>query len=125
MYKFEETMHEISAAEMEALKGSIAKWQGIVDGKVKDHACSNCPLCQVAFEIASPEIDQCFVCILHRDCNSEGCSNTPYIEFDNHRELEHNGINPDILCPTCIELARAERDFLIELKQRCQISKKL
>lgn len=31
---------------LEALKGSIAKWEGIVAGTVEDQGDINCPLCQ-------------------------------------------------------------------------------
>lgn len=114
-------MYRISIDEMKALEGSIAKWQDIMDGKGEDRGCSNCPLCQLAEQLASPETDQCEICIICIDTEADGCQNTPYLKYSVHRRLEHWGQNPDILCSTCKELACAERDYLIKLKQRCCI----
>jgi hypothetical protein len=35
----------MDAETLEALRGSIAKWEAIVAGKGKDKGCANCPLC--------------------------------------------------------------------------------
>jgi hypothetical protein len=59
-----------------ALKGSIAKWEGIVAGTVDDDGPNNCPLCQ-EFYIAN-----CNGCPVKEETGMTGCGGTPYDYFD-------------------------------------------
>jgi hypothetical protein len=100
-----------------ALKGSIAKWEGIVAGTAADQGERNCPLCQ---QFPSPT---CNGCPVKERTGRSNCSGTPY-----HGEWMRLS-EPDVRgcgCGSCkgerIALtdvgraaAQAELDFLISL----------
>lgn len=66
--KFEWTKKQITA-----LKGSIRKWEKIVDGSGNDDGCKNCPCCQMW---ASNNL--CYGCPIAAFSGEESCYNTPY-----------------------------------------------
>lgn len=93
---------------LEALKGSIAKWEGIVSGTMHDEGADNCALCQ--------RFHACFRTIPGECCqgcpvnavSGRGCDNTPYahwgmMEIDRVSTDEHR------------DAAQAELDFLKSL----------
>jgi hypothetical protein len=55
-----------------ALKGSIAKWEAIVDGTGVDDGPDNCPLCEIFYA------KECIGCPVALKSGYPGCSNTPY-----------------------------------------------
>ena len=60
-----------------ALRGSIAKWQAIVDGTGTDQGPKNCPLCQM-FLKGPP---RCADCPVYEKTKVTGCGITPYDDF--------------------------------------------
>lgn len=60
---------------LKALQGSIRKWQGVVDGRVKDKGPSNCPLCEVFF------YHHCRGCPVAEHTGFSDCYDTPYDEW--------------------------------------------
>ena len=76
-----------------AVEGSIKKWQNIVDGTGVDEQAKNCPLCLML-------------------ADGTNCQGTPYIDWGDH-QLQHGHINAVMKgCPICLELAKAELEFL-------------
>lgn len=67
---------------LEALQGSIAKWEGIVAGTVEDEGVDNCPLCQ-RFHTCFRNIpgECCEGCPVDEASNNRGCVFTPYDEY--------------------------------------------
>lgn len=57
-----------------ALKGSIKKWQDIVDGIGVDKSASNCPLCLLFID------DDCNGCPVMRRTGATYCEETPYYD---------------------------------------------
>ena len=76
---------------LEALKGSISKWEGIVADTVKDERSGNCPLCQLF---------TCYECPVMLRSGHVGCINTPYTKYLHDPSTEN---------------AQAELDFLKSL----------
>lgn len=100
-----------------AIKGSIEKWERIVDGTGKDRYCYNCPLCKI-----HEDCEGCPVPVLTLDNNGgnlpedyEGCDDTPYEKWHHHLVNAHKRLPRKVHCPTCKELAQAELDFLREV----------
>ena len=86
---------------LKALKGSIAKWQCIVDGVIVNEGIDNCPLCQLFFD---PFIDCCSGCPVFEKTNYFICLNTPYRFYVRAVNKSERIIQ-----------AKSERDFLISL----------
>ena len=101
---------------LEALKGSIRKWEKIVDGTGIDDGNDNCPLCHLFLN------DWCEKCPVFQKNNQEFCSHTPYSQWnrhhdDRHQKWEENEDGYRIIgkCRTCKKLAREELEFLQSL----------
>lgn len=60
---------------LKALKGSIRKWQRIVNGTGKDRGADNCPLCK-----AYPRLD-CAGCPVKKATGYDQCAETPYRDY--------------------------------------------
>jgi len=60
---------------LEALKGSIEKWEEIVAGTGTDQGISNCPLCKLFVH----QDDACFGCPVRERTNKPSCEDTPYV----------------------------------------------
>lgn len=60
---------------LKALKGSIRKWQKIVDGTGEDRGPDNCPLCQQFFE------KNCVGCPVRMATGKPRCGSTPYDDW--------------------------------------------
>ena len=87
-----------------ALLGSIKKWRGVADGKVRDFGCNNCPLCQLFIR------NDCRGCPVREETLLPMCENTPY---DKWREL---GPGSDLVkTKRDRKLALAELKFLQSL----------
>jgi hypothetical protein len=70
----------MDAKTLEALKGSIAKWEAIVAGTGVDQGCDNCPLC-LAFpggDCTNPEGGKCPVAV---STGKNDCYGTPFYDF--------------------------------------------
>ena len=95
------------------LEDSIKKWQDIIAGNDGDKGSINCSLCQQYLN------DGCIGCVVQRDANQSFCYGTPFREWFNHHKKEHSmviGRGRRIECPTCLELAKKELDYLKSLR---------
>lgn len=88
---------------LEALRGSIAKWEGIVAGTVRNEGSSNCPLCQLYIN------DNCKGCPVFREARIGACRDTPFEVYI--VEAVVNGRRS----PSALKAAQAEVDFLRSL----------
>lgn len=109
---------------LEALKGSIKKWEGIVAGTGEDRGIENCPLCQVFY---APFIDRpdnetledlrkrlsqaCVGCPVYQSTGLQSCEDTPY---DDHVNWDDFG-DGESKYATKQDAAIAELEFLKSL----------
>jgi hypothetical protein len=63
---------------LEALKGSIEKWEKIVAGTGIDQGSKNCPLCKVFLEPDPPGENYCDGCPVKEKTGLKLCYGTPY-----------------------------------------------
>lgn len=81
---------------LEALRGSIKKWEGIVAGTTRDEGGRNCPLCQM---FVHGKAATCRGCPVRTRTGKSSCDGTPYYYY------EHGDT----------QTAQAELDFLKSL----------
>ena len=99
---------------LKALKGSIKKWEKIVDGRGVDLGVTNCNLCGLFVQ------DGCRGCPVN-DVTLDSCNGSPYEDWERHHEDFHNqGLDCEDYrivgkCRTCKKLAREELEFLQSL----------
>lgn len=62
---------------LEALKGSIKKWEGIVAGTIENQGALNCPLCQL-FNTS----DECDGCPVKERTGEDFCEGSPYYSYE-------------------------------------------
>jgi hypothetical protein len=60
---------------IQAIDGSIAKWEGIYTGRIPDIGHANCPLCRLFIE------DKCKDCPVTHYVSAIMCEKTPYISW--------------------------------------------
>lgn len=102
---------------LEALLGSINKWQKIVDGTETEKGPYNCALCQL-FQTPVDDANDfdCVGCPVYSCTGHKYCENTPYIQW-----LRFRGSAIDLskgyraTTKRQRELAQAELDFLKSL----------
>ena len=70
----------MDARTLKALKGSIAKWEGVVAGTTQGKGGDNCPLCKI-FAADKPLEYQCAGCPVFSRSGYRWCHATPYIAF--------------------------------------------
>ena len=105
-------MAEMDAETLEALKGSIAKWEKITAGTGQDMGASNCSLCQMFHKSAGLSLS-CAGCPVAEATGAFGCDGSPYAAYERHAmECDYDGPGE---CPKCASLAAAELDFLKSL----------
>ena len=68
---------KLTARQRKALKGSIKKWQAIVNGTGEDRGIGNCPLCVEYFENKD-----CSGCPVAKVIGQSNCEGTPYPIWD-------------------------------------------
>jgi hypothetical protein len=96
---------------LEALKGSIAKWEAIVAGTGLDGASDNCPLCHIFHpDFSNVECDGCPV---YERTDNRYCGNTPYVEWV--KAGGRKGVTVSALGDAGKLAAQAELDFLRSL----------
>lgn len=114
----------------EALEGSIAKWQAIVDGSGVDDGGANCPLCaEFADQVdpdhgpddegdLSPDAAMCHGCPVKATTGQWGCNGTPYMDWAKTVEfsLSLEGLVRRAESDADRALARAELEFLQSLR---------
>ena len=95
---------------MEALEGSIEKWQKIVDGTGRDESISNCPLCIEFFK------NGCRGCPVYRKTEVAICRDTPYDDWSKvPLDLPYNDRNGYTHTRASLRAAKAELKFLKSL----------
>lgn len=97
---------------LDALKGSIAKWQRIVLGTGADYGSTNCPLCEMYI------FKGCHGCPVSNFTSVSGCENTPYadwVEVHQYREPVPIGYGKEIYDARSRTIAEREVAFLISL----------
>lgn len=102
-------------ATLTALKGSIAKWEGIVAGACKDRGAENCALCD-AFNGDDANCEGCPVALKTGESN---CIGTPWQQwaaehFDPSGDIDIDG-GWAADTPKRKKIAQAELDFLKSL----------
>ena len=75
---------------LEALRGSIEKWEHIVAGDGADRGSSNCSLCQIFFDRDDGK-PECFGCPVMVASGQPLCKNTPYDGWMLSQEGSHTG----------------------------------
>jgi hypothetical protein len=93
---------------LEALKGSIAKWEAIVAGTGADNGSANCPLC------AEFLYGNCFGCPVRERTKRSMCLGSPYHAFGEVADF-HGHAGAKAIGPVAEAAARRELDFLKSL----------
>ncbi len=75
VYTCEERL-DLSARQAKALKGSIKKWEKIVNGTGWDEGTTNCPLCRL-YHIKYVRTIGCTGCPIKTVTGEKYCNNTP------------------------------------------------
>lgn len=99
----------MDAETLKALKGSIAKWQAIVDGTGVDEGSANCPLCQ-KFRFIVAYKYRCDGCPVREKTGEPDCAGSPYEDYSMKAHFTDEFIDEEINAA-----AQAELDFLISL----------
>lgn len=94
---------------LDALRGSIAKWEAIVDGTGEDLGTSNCPLCHEFYN------NGCVGCPVSAATGKPRCGGTPYDDYDDS-VYERDDDGPE--AHEADEAAVRMRDFLVGLLPR-------
>lgn len=84
----------MDADTLEALRGSIAKWEAIVEKRGEDNGCGNCPLClkfnrmhttgarhRYSNEDDSPPPSNCAGCPVAEATGQDYCDGSPYERY--------------------------------------------
>ncbi len=102
----------MDADTLAALRGSIAKWEGIINGTEVDKGVINCPLCQM---FVMPT-DYCEGCPVYAVTSRQGCRKTPYDHWHAVNPWPQQHIDWRAAeTEDHIVAAKAERDFLKSL----------
>ena len=94
----------MKSATLKALKGSIAKWEGILAEEIYDDGSDNCPLCNLFLD------SNCAGCPVRNKTGDYGCEGSPYVEW---RKSDGNGDTAST--PKLKKIALAEINFLNSL----------
>jgi hypothetical protein len=84
---------QMDASTLEALKGSIRKWEKIVAGTGSNRGVANCPLCQKFYDLTGCRVT-CSGCPVQKATGQHGCMGSPYEDYevfegeDGHHEWE-------------------------------------
>jgi len=98
---------------LQAIQGSIEKWEGIVAGTEVDKGTDNCPLCEKYYRKRWLE---CTGCPVKLKVKAELCESTPYDNWLKHQHDKHaGGLYREMECPYCKRLAKKELVFLKSL----------
>lgn len=100
----------MDAKTLEALQGSVAKWEAIVANTGTNGGTSDCPLCQL-YNVNRLFVDKCRGCPVMESTGLQLCDDTPYIEYE---RAEEDCCGDEELAEL-VPLAQAELDFLRSL----------
>lgn len=100
----------MDAKTLRALKGSIRKWEKIVEGTGINLGPLNCPLCMVFIRHDYPFNMRCRGCPVFEKTGLTGCRDTPYETF--HDLMNGGGADQDQLHGAAIEEVAFLRSLL-------------
>lgn len=104
----------MDAKTLEALKGSIAKWEAIVAGTGEDRGADNCHLCAIfrpnRHLVFTPNQEPCLRCPVREASGEPYCRNTPYEAWDAVDSEDGRADTPEAKAA-----AQAELDFIRSL----------
>lgn len=104
----------MNPATLTALRGSIRKWEKIVDGSGADEGSKNCPLCQLYNTGGTTSGSECEGCPVLDATGLPFCIGTPYVE--NWATLHGGPWPPEYAnTPALKAAARKELKFLRSL----------
>lgn len=110
----------MDAKTLAALRGSIAKWEGIVAGEIEDNGGDNCPLCQMFNPNPRPstmsEAQACLGCPVRDRSGEKYCRDTPYADIEDVGE--EYGENSE----EYQEVAQRELKFLKSLLPQAEVA---
>lgn len=98
----------MDAKTLEALQGSIEKWEAIVAGTGTNGGPCDCPLCQLYNVNSWLTTDRCIGCPVMERTGLQLCADSPYMDYE---QAEEDNADKEQL----EELAQAELDFLRSL----------
>jgi hypothetical protein len=106
----------MNSKTLEALQGSIHKWERIVAGEGRDFGPLDCPLCEVFnstfFETERPGLPACTGCPVKEATQRSGCAGSPYEPYA--AAVASGEVRQAVLQ----RLAQVELDFLKSLLPR-------
>ncbi len=112
----------MDAEVLEALNGSIAKWEGIRDEKRENLGASNCPLCHLFLREYNDAVAvNCLECPVMKYTGLAGCEATPYEEYSRLQadfeniDLVKDHAAAEVLRKLMSATAQSEVDFLQSL----------
>lgn len=113
---------------IEAIEGSVMKWDCIAQGIGVNEGAGNCPLCTMFIDNGCVECPVCPVVLAIQGNNARGCSFTPYasIIMENFLTIpewikdvlanqEQAGRQNDLTIPITLGFIEDEIEFLISL----------
>lgn len=96
----------MDARTLEALKGSIEKWERVVTGEYEERMTADCPLCHLFAD------DECNYCPIKQTTKNRFCLNTPYRSWKVSMARRKSRTSRVANTPHRKALAQAELDFL-------------
>lgn len=99
----------MDAKTLEALRGSVKKWERIVMGEIADEGAENCPLCALFND--TDRMPRCSGCPVAEKTGSGGCFGSPY----NDDWMAVADVDDFANTDDKREAAQKELDFLISL----------
>lgn len=107
--------YQHTSKSLDALRGSIAKWEAIVAGTGHDVGTTNCPLCVLYYESDEDKDGKtiyCTRCPVYHETEYDGCQKTPY---DKWAQVSSNTLPRMADNPERLAAAQAELSFLRSL----------
>lgn len=99
-----------------AMRGSVAKWEGIVNDGQNDGGADDCPLCDLFI------CGSCNGCPVADESGSKNCYSTPHEAWCTHHndvhDLDHAVVHEG--CAECERLAKMELAFLAGLLEKME-----
>jgi hypothetical protein len=108
---------EVDQEMLDAIDGSIRKWEDILAGRKEDRGTGNCPLCQ-NYHVTPGFLEPCKNCPVMGDSGAKCCDGTPYKAWKEHHDSFHNDLPRTIRCEQCAMLAYKELEYLRGMKNR-------
>ncbi len=115
-------LEHFNQQEVIALNRAIRKWHSIALKEALDLGSRNCFLCHCH--------SACETCPISLYVGDTQCVNTPYDDWLQHHEEEHDWVNfsyqPGLkaICPTCTQIAQEMEAFLHKVKRQVILSRK-